>query len=403
MTTRTTPRERQPTTQSTVDVCFVQRASPSFGGGSQMLWRLLDGLDEDRFDVTLLSQFEDEVCRRAADTDHVSVEIVPYRGSLDAYDKRVLSQPPHRLVESGVRVLQFDLEARDALLSADVVWCDCLRSVLTIAPVATVSSAPVVWNIGLGYESTGLRRYLNEAALRVADRVFIESRQQAREVFTEGQYAAHRDAFVSFHKGIDTDEYAPSGDRSRGDTLRVGTAALLTPRKGIEHFVDAAATIAARRDDVSFAVAGDTVRESDRSYRRALEQRVEDAGLADRFEFLGWVEDMPDYYDSLDVFVLPSSNEGIPGAVREAMATEVPTVATAVGGTPDVIDHGETGLLVEPEDADALAGAIERLLDDPGARDRLGRAGRERIVRRFSLEQYVQRYESLFAALGGGD
>lgn len=378
------------------NVVFFQRASESFGGGSKMLLRLINGIDKERFDVTVLSQFEDELCRRL-DPNEATVTVVPYRGSLDVYNKQLVTQPIHKKLASVGRLLQFNVEARAVLSDAEVIWCDCLRSVLTIAPYR-LSSTPVIWNIGLGYESTGVRRVLNAAALTVADHVFIESEQQARQIFTERQYRHNREKFTMFHKGIDTAEFSPgSSDAESEELLHVGTAASITPRKGHEYFIDAASRILADRNDVRFSIAGDTPSQEDREYERMLNRRIETEGIDDRVRFRGWIEDMPAYLDELDVFVLPSLNEGIPGAVREALAMEVPVVATDVGGTTDVVIDGGTGYLVEPEDSEQLAVAIQRLLDDPEKRERMGTAGRERIIGEFSIEHYVRKYEEFLS------
>ena len=385
-----------------LDVVFFYRASESFGGGSQMLLRLIEGLDPDRFDVTVLSQFEDDLCRRA-EAAGVTVSIVPYRGTLDVYDRGLLSQPFYKKIASVGRLLQFNVEAREVLSSADVIWCDCLRSLLTISPYSVRPSTPVIWNIGLGYKSTGTRRHLNRVALTVADHVFIESDEQARRIFTEKQYRNNRGQFTIFHKGIDTERFSPrvsNGGSDSGD-LTVGTAASITPRKGHEYLVDAASRLLERRDDVRFMIAGEVANESDREYEQALKRRIERAGIKDRIQFLGWVEDMPTYLDSLDVFVLPSLNEGIPGAVREALSMAVPVVATDVGGTAEVVVDGETGYLVQPEDGEQLAEAIELLLDDRDRRERMGAAGREWIVEEFSVEQYVEKYEAFLSRIAG--
>nr|WP_303650380.1 glycosyltransferase [Halalkalicoccus sp. NIPERK01] len=361
-----------------------------------MLLRLIRDIDKERFDVTVLSQFEDELCRRL-DLEEATVTIVPYRGALDVYDKGLLRHPIHKKFASLGRLLQFNIEARETLSDADVIWCDCLRSVLTIAPYGTISPTPVILNIGLGYESTGIRRALNTAALTVADHVFIESDHQARRLFTERQYRNNREKFTIFHKGIDTSEFCPKESASKDDELHVGTAATITPRKGHEYFVEAASRILKERDYVRFSIAGDVTSEGDREYERMLKQRIEREGIGDRVQFRGWIDDMPAYLNELDVFVLSSLNEGIPGAVREALAMEVPVVATDVGGTADVVIDGETGYLVESEDSEQLATAIERLLEDRERRERFGKAGRKRIVDEFSIEQYVNRYEEFLS------
>ncbi|WP_290811361.1 glycosyltransferase family 4 protein [Halovivax sp.] len=405
-----------PEARNRLTVVFCYRASDSFGGGARMLWRLLGRMDDGEIEPILLAQRADELVRRAADAG-VDVRIVPYRGVLDTYDGELLERSLADEARAAARLLQFNLEARRHLSGADVIWCDSIRSVLTLAPYSLVSDAPLVWNVGLGYESTGRWTRLNEAALRVADHVFIEARRQARRLFTARQYERFEPKITAFHKGIDVDRFsleavgdvrrpaaneddlAPNG--GDGPPLRVGTAALITPRKGLEHFVDAAADVLDGRDDVEFLIAGAPVSDADRAYEESLRERIETRGIDDRVAFVGWVEEMPEYLASLDVFVLPSLNEGIPGAVREAAAMERAIVATDVGATDEVVVDGETGLLVSPRDVEALRRAIERLLDDPAVRERLGTNARERVVSEFSVDAYVRNYERFLRRVGG--
>lgn len=365
-----------------------------------MLLRLLKSLNTNDFEPVVLSQFRDELCEHA-EAEGVSVEIVPFRGVLNTYDRGLLSASLVDTIETGLRIGQFNLEARRLLRASDVVWCKNLRALLTVAPYALLSRTPVVWNIGLGLESDGKVRYLNGLALRVADRVFIESRVQAESIFTGDQYRRYEEKFVVFHKGIDVERFSPKATESENHpTFRVGTAASLTPRKGLEYFIDAAAEVNAALDsDVEFLIAGEPSTAEDESYAQSLREHVNRVGLADSVRFLGWVDKMPRYLGSLDVFVLPSLNEGIPGSVREALAMEVPVVATDVGGTADAVLDRETGLLVPPKDSTAIADSVTSLLRDSNHRRRLGENGRKHVVEEFSMQGYTERYEEFLRGL----
>ena len=99
---------------------------------------------------------------------------------------------------------------------------------------------------------------------------------------------------------------------------------------------------------------------------------AESLGLAEAVHFLGQRQDVPDLLNAMDIFVLPSYSEGVSLALLEAMAAGLPVIATAVGGLPEVVEDGVTGLLIPPRDAEALAGALERLLADPAWARKLG-------------------------------
>ena len=104
-----------------------------------------------------------------------------------------------------------------------------------------------------------------------------------------------------------------------------------------------------------------------------------DLGLAGRVHFLGQRDDIPDLLAALDIFVLPSHSEGVSLALLEAMAAGLPVIATAVGGLPEVVTDGVNGLLIPPQDPEALAQALARLLDDPALAKKLGENARQHV------------------------
>jgi glycosyltransferase involved in cell wall biosynthesis len=121
--------------------------------------------------------------------------------------------------------------------------------------------------------------------------------------------------------------------------------------------------------------------------------------LEDKVHFTGPLEDVPAALCALDLFVLPSLNEGISNTILEAMATGLPVLATAVGGNSELVEDGVTGRLFAPGDAEALAGLMTRYLSDPGQGVALGKAARVRVLERFSLGSMVDRYADLYDCL----
>jgi glycosyltransferase involved in cell wall biosynthesis len=129
--------------------------------------------------------------------------------------------------------------------------------------------------------------------------------------------------------------------------------------------------------------------------REQLETEARKLGLANSVEFLGERNDIPDLIHSSDLFVLSTRSEGLPMSILEAMAAGLPVVASEVGGIPELVD-AETGVLVPPEDSTALASAVEKLIEDPGLRARLGAAGRARANERFDLESWGRAHIRLY-------
>lgn len=130
---------------------------------------------------------------------------------------------------------------------------------------------------------------------------------------------------------------------------------------------------------------------------QALEQRASELGLAERVSFLGFRSDVADLLAAADIFVMPSLSEGLPMAVIEAMFASRPIVASAVGGIPELVRDGVTGLLVPPEDPDALAAALDRVASDPELRGSLGEAAARVADARLSKETMATRYSELYS------
>ena len=164
--------------------------------------------------------------------------------------------------------------------------------------------------------------------------------------------------------------------------------------KGHDHLLEAFAALARERPRARLLLVGDG------RFREALTARARSAGLAERVRFSGAVGDVRPALAAADVFVQASDEEGLPGAVLEAMAMGLPVVATDVGGTREAVNDGVTGLLVPARDAAALTAAVTRLLDDPGLAARFGSFGRKRVADEFSSEREVTLTDEVYRRLG---
>ena len=163
--------------------------------------------------------------------------------------------------------------------------------------------------------------------------------------------------------------------------------------KGHQLIVEAASKVCPDHAGLRFALVGDG------STRAGLEERVRTLGLSDNFLFLGSRSDVPDVLASCDLSLLASAAEGLPNAVLESMAAGLPVIATAVGGTPEVIEHGLSGLLVPPEDPEAVAEMLRCLINDPVLARSLGAAARERVRHDFSFDRVLTDLEGLYSDL----
>jgi glycosyltransferase involved in cell wall biosynthesis len=204
--------------------------------------------------------------------------------------------------------------------------------------------------------------------------------------------------------GIDIAPYEAPFDRA-GLRARYGLApeevlvlqvAALAPHKSQTDLLKAASLAGPRCPELKIWIAGEG------PLRRVLEEEHRRLGLDRVVRFLGFRDDVPDLLRAADVFCLSSYLEGLGTSILEAMAVGLPVVATAVGGIPEAVVHGETGLLVPPRSPEALAGALVELARDPGRREALGRRGRER-VQAFTAERTAGLTRSLYLNILGAN
>jgi glycosyltransferase involved in cell wall biosynthesis len=197
------------------------------------------------------------------------------------------------------------------------------------------------------------------------------------------------DDAVVVGNGVNPEEFTPvEADDGERYLLYVGR---LGHRKGIEDLVTAAESVLAS-NDVRLKIVGKG------PLRDKLTEMVRERGIQDRVEFLGHVDRdrLVSLYQRATVHVVPSHYEGLPTVLLEAMACGRPVVATAVSGSLDVLVDDENGVLVPPRSPEAMATALDELLDDPGRRERLGRAARETVLAEYTWEAIADEYERLY-------
>ena len=181
--------------------------------------------------------------------------------------------------------------------------------------------------------------------------------------------------------------------RAGADDPLVGVVGRLVPIKDIASFLEAAVHVRRSYARARFAIVGDG------ELRADLERVTRERGLQDCVTFLGWRQDLEAVYADLDVVVNSSRNEGTPVALIEAMAAGRPVVATAVGGTVDLLGGGERGRLVPAADAEALAAAIVATLAETEESDRLVRAARDYVLDHHSVDRLLRDIDALYREL----
>ncbi|MGH7368418.1 MAG: glycosyltransferase [Candidatus Rokuibacteriota bacterium] len=237
--------------------------------------------------------------------------------------------------------------------------------------------------------SISIRRGFNPVYRWLADRV-ITSGEAIRRMVTDSGVPPER--VIAIPAGVNLETFpfgvrAPETARELGlGSPVIGSVAMFRGSKGHPQLLQAFARIRGKRAGASLLLVGDGIR------RAWVEQLAREAGLADAVIFTGFRPDVPALLATMDCFAQASTRtEGVPQALLQAFATGVPVVASRIGGIPEVVTHGETGLLVESESVEALAEGIERVIEDPAAAARRARAARVLVETRFSHADAVGR------------
>jgi L-malate glycosyltransferase len=202
------------------------------------------------------------------------------------------------------------------------------------------------------------------------------------------------------HNGVDTEKFQRARrDRARlfpdveNERLVVLVGNMHSDVKGHPWLIAAAPALVHEFPEVRFVFAGDG------ELRPKFEAQAAKLGLASKFMFLGTRRDIPEILASCDIAVLPSRAEGLPNAVLEYMSAGLPTIASRVGGNAELVQDGLTGLLVPPENADALAGALVQLFRNPEQARQIGSAGQRFAVENFSFERLIREVDELYTEL----
>ena len=244
-----------------------------------------------------------------------------------------------------------------------------------------------------------LYEWLDKRVLRRVDRVVCVSQGQAEKVRRAG---VSGEKIAVIHNAVRPQRFAdPKSDyRQRllelfcvRPQLIVAAAGRLSPEKGFDVLIDAAATVVVEQPEVGFVLFGDG------PLRDQLDARIVRLGLTDRFVLAGFKSNLDDYFPHFDLFVQSSHTEGLPNVILEAFAAGVPVVATAVGGTPEIVEEGVNGRLVPAADPALLARRIVGLLADDALRQEMGWRARERVAERFSFASQAESYRRVFNLL----
>lgn len=312
-----------------------------------------------------------------------------------------------RLRERGAlrRVSAAIESARPALLHTQLEFANILGSIaarrLGIPVVATIHTLDMPARLS---RDAARFRVMAWTLRHRADRVIAVSESARHHVLERAGLS--RAATTTIHNGIDLDAFLADRSHLRGPMRErygitgsgpvLATVAVLRQAKGVDDMLAALPALLRSHPDLIYLVVGDG------PHGAALTEHADRLGITASVRFVGSTTDVADALAASDIFVLPSHTEALPTVVIEAMAAGLPVIATEVGGTPELIDAGVTGVLVPPHSPPRLADAAHRLLVTPRQTEAMGIAGRRVAIGRFGIDRQAARLADEYRVLVAG-
>ncbi|HSC71764.1 MAG TPA: glycosyltransferase, partial [Candidatus Methylomirabilis sp.] len=344
------------------------------GGAEKMVTRWAIGLPRRKYAVQVAA-LQGRSRAVASDLNQAGIPVhdlgMAWKGDL-----RVLSRLAGLLRREGVQIL-FTLMFHPTLLGR-------LVGSLCGVSIRVSSERTMAW------ERTG-RRLLNRWTVGLATHVLAVSDRVAE--YAAREFRIPPDRLTTIWNGVDVDHFRPTQRDASPGALVVGCTARFRAENDHATLLRAFSTVGSRWQDVQLLLVG---RGPEEGRLKALGEAL---GILARIRFVGEQPDVRPFLRQMDLYVQPSVVAGMPNSVLEAMAVGLPVVATAVGGTSEVVVEGETGLLVPPRDPAALADAMLKLLGDRGLAEAFGRAGRARVEAHFGEDRMREQLEALLDRL----
>ncbi len=245
-----------------------------------------------------------------------------------------------------------------------------------------------------------VKSFLSSALLPKIDE-FICVSNKSRDEFCS-TYGISKDKVDVVYNGLDPGKYnitdvskiSKSSVGIKEGQIVIGTVSRLVKDKGIEYLLEAVAILAKKNDDICCLMIGDG------NLRSKLERKAENLGIKDRTIFAGHIDNVISCLLLIDIFVMPSLRETFGLSTLEAMLAGKPVIATDVGGIPELVNNGNTGILVPPKDPDAIGKAVIELLSDNKKRERMGNNAQQRAHELFTLKNMVSGTQKIYDEVG---
>lgn len=358
----------------TFNVLHVNLAAPGIGGKERLLADFFDGLRDSEFRVSICS------------FDGGST----LGGELAGRGCRVWALEKEGGGQKGGRLRRLAGVLREA--NADIAHVHGIGPLLTMQAVGLIRPVPpIVFTCHFSrVPQAGVRRLVTAAALRRAAAIVAVSGAAADVMVRSYFVPPARMRLIP--NGVNADRLAPTTKPDRVPAT-VGFCGVFRPEKQVENLVRAMAIVRQHEPGARLLLVGDG------PSRESCVETARHLLLSAGVDFVGSQQDVRPWLDRMDIFVLPSRAEAMPVALLEAMAMGRAVLASRVGGVPEIVDDGSTGLLAPPDDVAHQAKMMLQLIRDPDLRVRLGNAARAAVVGRFSLARMMSSHASLYSSL----
>lgn len=348
------------------------------GGAERQLYYLIRELDKSRYSVYVVPLFPGDDMKRQFEAAGATIVPIYKR---PGFDPTVVVRLRRFLRRIDPDIVHCQMYTANIWGRIAAVLAGCKRIVVS------ERNSDELWKTRFHFV---VERFLNKYAT-----VYLGNSRRVCQ-YCEDNLRLPPGTYRLMHNGVDTSEFRPLPSQSRPPRTGfvVGTVANIAPRKDLSTFLRMAALVLERFPQATFKIIGHAGPE-----KASLLELAAELGITARVEFTIKQDNVNAAYHTFDVFVLGSAHEGFANVIVEAMASGLPVVATRVGAAPEVIEEGLTGFMVPPRDPELLAERVGRLLADPSLRETMGHAGYVRVIRDFSLQSMVARYDELYGEL----
>ena len=384
-------------------IIFFHIMRENFSGAQKNIYRLLINLDRKEVTPVLIGQSQ---CPLTKLTSEISIDtrIIPFPKELEIFDGNLLKFNFIKTFKffKGIWKYNQDLIEDFKQIEPEIVWCDNIRTLITIYIATRKVKAKIIWNIWSEPEGK-IAWIVHRVGLLLADKINTEYEGQGKKIFGKiANLSSFKEKIIPIYTGVSDFEKITGSDIRKelalpSEAILIIMASSILQDKGQIDLIKSFEMLLKESKKVFLLIAGSSVKSSPKSikYEKKILNYVKENNLNDSIHFIGWRSDIRNVLSKSDIYVSTSYSESLPDAVREAMLVSLPVVVTNVGGTGELVDLDENGFLFEPGDQKSLTKYLKRLVDNPSKRKEMGLKSKAIIENKYSTKLYARNFENM--------